>query len=341
MKLLKISLVVAGLLMFTACSDDDDSSSSSSSTSTETTTTVDTLSSMPTNASVAGITTTNANDLVNADKVSKSAKTASLEESENSSKFSAKRKSILSKLNNIYIYPAENETKATVTDVAVTLECDTSGTMEGTYNLDTSTYVYTMSLTSNDCVEDGYKENGEVTFVVDYIDSSLVEYSEFTLTIGSSGYTFESTDGTYSGSMAANSYMKEYDITSFDTTAEEPTVYKESNYAKATVSDESYYEDSIKQWTSTTKYYFVSGNFYISDSEYFSVDSSYDASATPFEVDSDYNIIDGTAQFVGESDGKIQIDVTSSDTATIRLDSNNDGVWETEETGVDISEFGL
>ncbi len=332
MKLKIYALMLFSLVAFTACGSDSDDSSSA-----------DTLNKMPSNATYATASTANAEDMVNSDKISKSAKSASSVQSDEEKlvKLKIVRNSVLSNVNDTY--PSRvgtgSSSKATISDT-YSDNCKDGGSITGGYSYDTDTFIMDFTLNANNCISGNSRTNGSIVMKVQYNSNSLDSYKELEFKIGSSGYRITSTINSYNVYLAANSYYKEYDITSYDVSADEPVVYKDAFYFMARANDEVFYEDSVVQHLSTTKYYYLSGTLYISDNEYFTVDTSYDANATPFEIDSNYNIIDGTAQFVGENNGTIQIDITTSNTATIRIDADNDDVWESEQTGIDISNFG-
>ncbi len=76
----------------------------------------------------------------------------------------------------------------------------------------------------------------------------------------------------------------------------------------------------------------ISGKEKIGDSAYFTVDTSYDASATPFEEDKDGNLQKGGFfKYKDKNNHKVELEVTDTNVVTVRVDSDGDGSFSSDE----------
>ncbi len=82
----------------------------------------------------------------------------------------------------------------------------------------------------------------------------------------------------------------------------------------------------------------ISGKEKIGDSAYFTVDTSYDASATPFKEDKDENLQKGGLfKYKDKNNHKVELEVTDTNIVTVRVDSDGDGSFSSDEiSAVDL-----
>jgi len=71
--------------------------------------------------------------------------------------------------------------------------------------------------------------------------------------------------------------------------------------------------------------YPVSGKEKIGESDYFTVDPAYDASATPFYTDASDNLIRGTFKYLDKQDHAVELEVTAKNVVTVRVDEDGNG----------------
>ncbi len=82
----------------------------------------------------------------------------------------------------------------------------------------------------------------------------------------------------------------------------------------------------------------ISGKEKIGNSAYFTVDTSYDASATPFKEDKDGNLQKGGLfKYKDKNNHKVELEVTDTNVVTVRVDSDGDGSFSSDEiSAVDL-----
>jgi hypothetical protein len=71
--------------------------------------------------------------------------------------------------------------------------------------------------------------------------------------------------------------------------------------------------------------YPVSGKEKIGDSAYFIVDPNYDASTTPFKSNANDELLSGLFKYLDKNDNAVELQITSKDIVTVRVDENGDG----------------
>ncbi len=75
----------------------------------------------------------------------------------------------------------------------------------------------------------------------------------------------------------------------------------------------------------------VSGKEKIGDSTYFEVDPSYDASTTPFTSNANNELLSGLFKYLDANDHAVELEITSKDIVTVRVDENGDGSFSDDE----------
>jgi hypothetical protein len=80
--------------------------------------------------------------------------------------------------------------------------------------------------------------------------------------------------------------------------------------------------------------YPLSGEEKIGDSAYFSVDSSYDASLTPFVSDKNSNLLRGKFRYIDEKGHQVELEVTQKNEISVKVDENGDNQFGNSEITV-------
>ncbi len=80
--------------------------------------------------------------------------------------------------------------------------------------------------------------------------------------------------------------------------------------------------------------YPVSGEEKIGDSTYFSVDSSYDASLTPFISDKNSNLLSGKFKYIDENGHQVELEVTRKNEISVKVDENGNNQFSNNEITV-------
>jgi len=77
--------------------------------------------------------------------------------------------------------------------------------------------------------------------------------------------------------------------------------------------------------------YPVSGKEKIGESDYFTVDPAYDASATPFYTDANDNLLNGKFKYLDKNDHAVELEVTAKNVVTVRVDEDGNGSFGDDE----------
>lgn len=77
-----------------------------------------------------------------------------------------------------------------------------------------------------------------------------------------------------------------------------------------------------------------SGREKIGDSAYFDVDTSYNASKTPFTSNTNDELLSGHFKYLDANNNAVELEVTSKDIITVRVDENGDGVFSDDEKSI-------
>jgi hypothetical protein len=89
-------------------------------------------------------------------------------------------------------------------------------------------------------------------------------------------------------------------------------------------------DDNVSSWL-----YPVSGREMVGDGVFFTIDPNYDSSKTPFTEDKNGNILPGGLfKYLDEKKHKIEIEVTNKNEITLRIDMNNNNIFESFETKI-------
>jgi len=108
-------------------------------------------------------------------------------------------------------------------------------------------------------------------------------------------------------------------------------VYDMESTLKLDVDGKLYGSENSKWKIKNASMYQTSGKEYIDNlSSYVTFDSDYDMSKTPF-VYSYSGLMSGEAHYIGDNNGKIVLKVVKENEINVKIDSDNDGVFETEE----------
>ncbi len=85
--------------------------------------------------------------------------------------------------------------------------------------------------------------------------------------------------------------------------------------------------------------YPVSGKEKIGDSTYFTVDPNYDASVTPFKSNANYELLSGLFKYLDKNNNAVELQITSKDVVTVRVDENGDGTFsDSEKSTIDLAQ---
>ena len=80
--------------------------------------------------------------------------------------------------------------------------------------------------------------------------------------------------------------------------------------------------------------YPISGDEKIGDNAYFSVDSNYDASLTPFVSDRDFNLLRGKFKYTDDKGHQVELEVTRKNEISVKVDDNGDNQFTNNETTI-------
>ncbi len=80
--------------------------------------------------------------------------------------------------------------------------------------------------------------------------------------------------------------------------------------------------------------YPVSGEEKIGDGSYFSVDSTYDASQTPFISDENSNLLSGKFKYIDDKGHQVELEVTKKNEVSVKVDENGDNNFSRNEITV-------
>ena len=80
--------------------------------------------------------------------------------------------------------------------------------------------------------------------------------------------------------------------------------------------------------------YPVSGEEKIGDGAYFSVDSTYDASQTPFISDENSNLLSGKFKYIDDKGHQVELEVTKKNEVSVKVDENGDNNFSRNEITV-------
>lgn len=181
-----------------------------------------------------------------------------------------------------------------------------------------------VTISYNQCKEAGVTMNGKMSMEI-RMNNGEPSYMKLSIPSDFSVMDAYESMTLYAGSTMVMDNIGEY-MESFDMT----NSMKMSLGSKLYGSENSKWH--IEETYSGLEMYQISGKEYIDNmTSYVTFDTSYDMSQTPFVFD--YNgLSSGTAQYIGENNGKIKIDVTNTNEVTVFIDSDNDGTFESEET---------
>ncbi len=80
--------------------------------------------------------------------------------------------------------------------------------------------------------------------------------------------------------------------------------------------------------------YPVSGKEKIGDSAYFTVDPSYDASATPFKTNANDELISGLFKYIDDKNHAVEFEVVGKNKIAVRVNENGDGTFSNDEKSI-------
>ncbi|MDF1881693.1 hypothetical protein JHD50_10350 [Sulfurimonas sp. MAG313] len=204
-----------------------------------------------------------------------------------------------------------------------TTNCSVSGTKTIVVNGDTNNILpdYT-KITFSSCNEDGIILNGqaEITFSSDGLSLSsqtLTYLTDFSLQgNGIPGITIKGGSRIIIDQMQLNGSGFRLNQTAIIEVGSRTYGSKNLIYMFSNVN-------------TISSYYPVSGREYINNiTDYFDVDTSYDASITPFVVSASGFQVGGLFKYIGANAKKLEIEITGINEVTVRADVNGDGIFD-------------
>jgi hypothetical protein len=194
------------------------------------------------------------------------------------------------------------------------LQCQNGGTTD--ISADLSDYINPITTISYDnCLESGEILNGSMKFEGDETNGKITFVTNFTSTGGDEEVTVKpgSIQHIDEGNWEKIIINIEMTINGI-TRAGKNLIYKGKE-----LSDGTFIE------------FPVSGKEKIGDSAYFTVDTSYDASKTPFKSNVNYELLSGLFKYKDNNNHAVELEVTSKDVIEVRVDENADGSFSDDE----------
>jgi len=204
--------------------------------------------------------------------------------------------------------------------------CENDGTTEFTFPDNMGVPDYTQPyIKYENCLEDGETLNGEMKFSMgnSYETGSITYITDFTST-GGEDEVFIKAGGTITMSQEGDWEVLLINLEmTFNgiTRGGEDLIYKGKGLA-----DGGFIE------------FPVSGKEKIGNSVYFMVDPSYDASQTPFKSNKEEQLVNGMFKYLDEDNNSVELEITSKDIVTVRIDQDGDGKFsENEISTIDLA----
>ncbi len=225
------------------------------------------------------------------------------------------------------------ETKNKIYHKSETESCEDGGTQTFSSNINEDTDMEELGqilettkaktdMLFDNCIEDGEKINGAVSFTIQGSDWDVVTilYPKTT--------TFEDLETTEITTIFKNSTMKIESVSD--------DIEKITQSIKASSSTGKKYESinliSIEtEEENNSSSYDISGQL-IHEGITYTVDEKYDMSKTPMVFENDENLISGLAKYYNEKNQSIAIEVVGKNQIKISVDRDNDGDIDEEET---------
>ena len=191
----------------------------------------------------------------------------------------------------------------------------------------------TITISYNDCIEDGSKMNGSITGTISNYDSNVDDFKDYYIMFNTDFTVSNTSDGSFAKITKDSSYTM--NILSFDE-YENANKYKLNMSIIATdgteshgMKDASFIFEEINY--STISMYQTEGKIYINNlTSYVDYDTSYDMSLTPFTFGSYDNILSGEARYNMSNSSKLKIVVEDNEAITY-IDADGDGTYELSE----------